>query len=181
MKFKETNIKDLIICEPKLIADQRGYFFETFREDLLKKFLGYNIKFIQDNESFSSYGTIRGLHFQNFPYQQTKLVRVVKGEILDIVVDLRKESKTFGEHYKIKLSAKNKKQLLVPKNFAHGFIVTSKNAIVCYKVDNYFSKKHDGGVIFNDTNLNIDWEIESKDINISSKDLNLPTFNSLEL
>ena len=180
MKFSKTIFEDLIICEPKLIVDERGYFFESFRQDLLENFTGKNFKFIQDNQSFSKFGTIRGLHFQKPPFEQTKLVHVIKGEILDIVVDIRKNSKTFGQHYKIILSEKNQKQLLVPKGFAHGFIVKSQDTIISYKVDNYYSKKHDSGIIFNDKDLNIDWEISSEKMNISSKDLALPSFNLIK-
>jgi len=181
MEFSKTRFEDLIICVPKLFKDDRGYFFESFSKDLLEDFTGKSFNFIQDNQSFSKFGTIRGLHFQNPPYEQTKLLRVIKGEILDIVVDIRKNSKTFGQHYKIILSEENHKQLLVPKGFAHGFIVKSQDAIISYKVDNVYSKKHESGIIFNDNDLNIDWEISSKEIYISPKDLVLPSFNSINL
>jgi dTDP-4-dehydrorhamnose 3,5-epimerase len=171
VNFINTDIQDVIICEPEIHKDDRGHFFESFRHDKLEKFLGYKIHFCQDNESYSSYGTLRGLHFQKPPFEQTKLVRVSSGEILDVAVDLRKKSKTYGKHIKIKLSAKNKKQLLIPKGFAHGFLVISQSATVCYKVDNYYSHIHDSGILFNDKILNIDWEINSKNLKLSEKDM----------
>lgn len=178
MNFYKTEITDLIICQPKIIEDSRGYFFESFKAEELNKFLGKEIKFIQDNESFSYKGTLRGLHFQKTPYEQTKLVKVAKGEILDVAVDIRKNSKTFGNHFKIILSDKNKKQLLIPKGFAHGFLVLSDEATVCYKVDQKYSPKHDSGIIFNDKILKIDWDYDLDKINLSDKDKNLSSFRS---
>lgn len=176
MNFSNTNIEGVIICEPKIHIDKRGYFFESFRQNELEKYLGYEINFCQDNESFSGYGTLRGLHFQKAPFEQTKLVRVASGEILDVAVDLRKKSKTYGKHVKVKLTESNKKQLLIPKGFAHGFLVISESATVCYKVDNYYSQSHDSGIIFNDINLNIDWEINPNHLKLSKKDMNQAPF-----
>ena len=168
MIFKRMAIKDVILCEPNIHGDNRGYFVETFRKDLLEKFLDYNIDFCQDNESKSSYGVLRGLHYQLEPFAQTKLVRVIKGEILDIAVDIRQNSPTFGEY------------VLIPKGFAHGFIVLSKEAIFAYKVDNYYSANHDRGIAFDDKKLNINWEIPHKDLKLSQKDLNQPSLKNGE-
>lgn len=176
MNFIKTDIQGVIICDPKIHKDDRGHFFESFRQDKLEKFLGHEIDFCQDNESFSTYGTLRGLHFQKPPFEQTKLVRVVSGKILDVAVDLRRESKTFGKHVKVKLTGSNKKQLLIPKGLAHGFLVISETATVCYKVDNYYSPNHDSGILFNDKKLGIDWEIDSKDFKLSKKDIKQSPF-----
>ena len=178
MNFFKTEISDLIICQPKIIEDSRGYFFESFKAEELNNFLGKKIKFIQDNESFSRKGTLRGLHFQKSPYEQTKLVKVVKGEILDVAVDIRKNSKTYGNHFKIILNDKNKKQLFIPKGFAHGLLVLSGEAIVSYKVDQKYSLDHDSGIIFNDKNLKIDWGYDLNKINLSEKDKNLSLFGN---
>jgi len=170
VKFTRTKISDIIVCEPKVHGDDRGYFVETFREDKLEKFLGYKIKFCQDNESKSSKGVLRGLHYQLHPYAQTKLVRVIQGRVLDIAVDIRKNSPTFGEHVGVELSGKNKKQLLVPRGFAHGFVVLEDDTIFAYKVDNYYSPENDRGVLFDDEALNIDWIIEYSSLKLSPKD-----------
>jgi len=172
MVFKRTNINDVIICEPKIHGDDRGYFVETFRADELETFLGYTLNFTQDNESKSSYGVLRGLHYQLEPYAQTKLVRIIKGKILDIAVDLRKSSSTFGQHVAVELSEENKKQLLIPKGFAHGFVVLSNEAILAYKVDNYYAPTHDRGIAFGDANLKIDWKVPKDKLKLSQKDLN---------
>ena len=176
MNFIKTDIEDVIICKPEIYEDDRGYFVENFREDKLEKILGYRINFCQDNESKSSYGTLRGLHYQIEPNAQTKLVRVVKGEIIDVAVDIRKNSPTFGKHIKVELNEKNKKQLLIPAGFAHGFLVKSNEAIVCYKVDKYYSSDHDKGILFSDPELNIDWGMNIQKLKISNKDRNLPLF-----
>jgi dTDP-4-dehydrorhamnose 3,5-epimerase len=139
MNFIRTDIEDVIICEPRVHGDDRGYFVETFRQDKLEEFIGYKIPFCQDNESKSSKGVLRGLHYQLPPFAQTKLVRVLEGEVLDVAVDIRKGSPTFGKHVAVRLSADNKKQLLVPRGFAHGFVVLSETATFAYKVDNYYS------------------------------------------
>lgn len=150
MTFTRTGISDVIICEPIVHGDARGYFVETFREDKLEDFLGYKIKFLQDNESKSAYGVLRGLHYQLEPFAQTKLIRVISGTILDVAVDIRKNSPTFGFHVSIELSGENKKQMLVPKGFAHGFVVLSDEATVAYKVDNYYAPQCDRGLMYND-------------------------------
>jgi len=176
MKKIHTSIKDLFIIEPEVYKDDRGYFMESFKENWFKKEFP-EIKFIQDNESKSTYGILRGLHFQTPPFSQTKLVRVVKGKVLDVAVDLRKESQTYGEFESIVLSDENKKQFLVPKGFAHGFLVLSKVAIFSYKVDNIYSKEHDSGIIWNSKDLSIDWKISTDHIKVSEKDNNLQSFN----
>ncbi len=180
MKFTRTSIDDVIICEPIIYKDERGYFAETFRADELEKFLGYNINFCQDNESKSCKGVLRGLHFQLPPCAQTKLVRVMQGEVLDVAVDIRKRSPTFGKHVAVKLNSKNKKQLLVPRGFAHGFLVLEDDTVFNYKVDNYYSVHNDRGILFNDQKLDIDWQIKHSQLILSSKDLNQPKLHNAE-
>jgi len=170
MNFKRTKIEDVVIIEPQVHGDERGYFVETFRTDKLEEFLGYQINFTQDNESKSSKGVLRGLHYQLAPYAQTKLVRVIQGRVLDVAVDIRKGSPTFGEHVAVELSAENKKQLLVPRGFAHAFVVLEDDTIFAYKVDNYYSPECDRGISFNDEALNIDWLLEESELNLSAKD-----------
>jgi dTDP-4-dehydrorhamnose 3,5-epimerase len=177
MKFFDTGIADLLLFEPKVFGDSRGYFFESYNERLFAE-NGITIKFVQDNQSMSSYGVIRGLHFQKSPHAQTKLVRVLHGSILDVAVDLRKGSPTYGKHFSAELSSHNKKQLLVPKGFAHGFSVLSEKAEVLYKCDAFYNKESEAGIIYNDLTLNIDWQIpEGKEI-VSDKDLRQPSFDS---
>jgi len=177
MKIVETKIKDLVILEPNIFGDKRGYFMESFNAEWFEKNV-CDTKFIQDNESRSSRGVLRGLHFQNPPYAQAKLVRVIEGEVLDVVVDLRKESPTYGQFEKILLSSDNKKQFFVPRGFAHGFVVLSDLAIFSYKVDNVYAPTHDSGIQWNDTELNIDWGIDLSLIQLSEKDKVQDTFNS---
>lgn len=170
MEIVKTSIDGLVIIKPKVIEDERGYFMESFKES----FITVNfpeIKFIQDNESKSSYGVLRGLHFQKPPFEQTKLVRVIEGEVLDVAVDLRKNSPTFGKWESVILSGENKKQFFIPKGFAHGFVVLSPSAIFSYKVDCVYSKLHDSGIRYDDTSLNIDWLIDKNSIKLSDKDL----------
>ena len=155
MQFTRTKIKDVIICEPKVHGDDRGYFVETFRADKLEEFLGYKLNFIQDNESKSSKGVLRGLHYQLAPDAQTKLVRVIQGSVLDVAVDIRKGSSTFKQYVSVKLTAQNKKQLLIPRGFAHGFVVLEDDTIFAYKVDNYYSPDHERGIVFNDDELKL--------------------------
>lgn len=174
MNFIRTEISDVIIIEPMIHGDSRGYFIETFRQDKLEGFLGYKINFCQDNESKSSYGVLRGLHYQLAPFAQTKLVRVIEGKVLDIAVDIRKNSPTFGKHVSIELSGENKRQLLIPRGFAHGFVVLSENCTFVYKVDNYYSQECDRGILFNDEQLGIDWQISQSDIKLSDKDTKQP-------
>jgi len=172
MNFTRLEIPDVILCEPKTLSDERGYFSETFREDKLEKFLGFPVNFCQENESKSSYGVLRGLHYQIAPYAQSKLVRVLQGAVLDVSVDLRKDSPTFRKHIAIELSEENKKQILIPKGFAHGFIVLSKEAVLAYKVDNYYHQASERGIAYDDKNLAIDWKLPPKDIKVSAKDAN---------
>lgn len=174
MQFTRTNIQDVIIIEPKVHGDSRGYFVETFRLDKLEEFLGYKINFTQDNESKSSYGVLRGLHYQLPPYAQTKLVRVISGRVLDVAVDIRKNSPTFGQYVSVELSSENKKQLLIPRGFAHGFVVLSAEAIFAYKVDNYYSPECDRGIAFDDKDININWQIPYNALNLSPKDTKQP-------
>ena len=177
MTLETTTIQDLVIINPAVFNDERGYFFEAYNKE---KFcaLGITIDFVQDNQSFSKKGTLRGLHYQNPPYAQTKLVRVLQGEIIDVAVDLRKDSATFGHSFSIKLTAENKKQLLVPQGFAHGFSVISETAVVLYKCDQYYNKASEGGIRFDDAQLNIDWGMDLKEAIVSEKDLVLPDFAS---
>lgn len=170
MQFTRTNIEDVVIIEPTVHGDSRGYFVETFRADKLEEFLGYKINFCQDNESKSSKGVLRGLHYQLHPAAQTKLVRVIQGRVLDVAVDIRKDSPTFGQHVAVELSAENKKQMLVPRGFAHGFVVLEDDTIFAYKVDDYYSPQNDRGIAFNDPSLNIDWILNHDELNLSAKD-----------
>ena len=176
MNFTRLEIPDVILCEPSVFGDERGYFSETFRQDKLDDFLGFNINFCQDNESKSSFGVLRGLHYQLAPHAQTKLVRVIQGSVLDVALDIRKGSSTFGKHVAVELTAKNKKQLLVPRGFAHGFVVLSKEAIFAYKVDNFYSLECDCGIAFDDENLGIDWKLKPSELQLSLKDTQQPLF-----
>ena len=177
MKFTKTNIPDVILIEPKIFGDDRGYFVETFRSDLFEKESGVQTNFIQDNESRSNHGVLRGLHYQLPPYAQSKLVRVIEGKVLDIAVDIRKGSPYFGQYVSAELSAENKHQLFIPRGFAHGFVVLSETAIFSYKVDNYYSPECDRGIQFDDPQLNIDWQLEHKLLQLSEKDKSQPLLN----
>ena len=177
MKINKTFIEDLLIIEPQLFKDERGFFYESYNKNNLNKII--EIAFVQDNESKSKKGVIRGLHFQKPPYAQTKLVRCISGSILDVAVDLRKNSKTYGKSFSVELSSENNKQLFVPKGFAHGFQVLSETAIVNYKVDNFYNPKSDSGIIWNDKDLSIDWNLDLKP-NLSDKDLKLISFKELK-
>lgn len=170
MKFIRTEIEDLIIIEPIVHGDERGYFVETFRADKLEEFLGYKINFCQDNESKSSKGVLRGLHYQLAPYAQTKLVRVIQGAVLDVAVDIREGSPTFGKYVAVDLNAENKRQLLVPRGFAHAFVVLEDDTVFAYKVDNYYSPECDRGIAFDDKALNIDWILGVDELKLSEKD-----------
>jgi dTDP-4-dehydrorhamnose 3,5-epimerase len=174
MNFVATNLEGCFVLEPKIIKDDRGYFMESYNESTFQKVLGIKIHFVQDNQSFSSKGVLRGLHYQVGEHSQSKLVRVLTGEILDVAVDIRSDSKTYGNYFSVVLSAENHKQLFIPAGFAHGFVVLSETATLFYKCDNFYHKESEGGVIFNDPELNIDWGEESKDWIISEKDKNLP-------
>ncbi|WP_428087768.1 dTDP-4-dehydrorhamnose 3,5-epimerase [Candidatus Thioglobus sp.] len=182
MKFTPQSIPDVILIEPTVHGDNRGYFVENFRQDLFEKTLGYKVNFIQDNESKSTKGVLRGLHYQLPPYAQAKLVRVIEGSVLDIVVDIRKSSPTFGQYVAIELTADNKRQVFVPHGFAHGFVVLSDSATFIYKVDNYYAPKHDRGIAFNDQDLAIDWQLPLELLQLSEKDKMHPTLaNSKDL
>ncbi len=170
MKFIKTDIPDVIIVESIVFTDERGYFVETFRKDKLEDAIGYSIDFVQDNESKSTYGVLRGLHFQLPPFAQSKLVRAIQGKILDVVVDIRKGSPTFGKYVSVELSEENKRMLFIPRGFAHGFVVLSKEAVFSYKVDNYYAKESDRGIAFNDPAINIDWRIDADALQLSAKD-----------
>lgn len=173
MKIEETYIKDLLIVEPTIIEDERGYFFESYNKTKFSN-LGFGIEFVQDNQSFSKKNTLRGLHYQNPPFSQTKLLSVLQGEIIDVAVDLRKDSLTYGKSFSILLSRENKKQLLIPRGFAHGFSVISETASVFYKCDQHYNKASEGGIKFNDPSLNIDWGMDLNNAIVSEKDQLLP-------
>ena len=177
MNFIRTNIPDVIIIEPTVHGDDRGYFVETFRADKLEAFLGFKLNFGQDNESKSSRGVLRGLHYQLPPHAQSKLVRVIQGRVLDVAVDIRKNSPTFGQHVAVELSADNKKQMFVPRGFAHGFVVLEDDTIFAYKVDNYYSPQCDRGIAFDDAALNIDWILKKEELKLSDKDTKQPKLN----
>lgn len=180
MKFRKLEIPDIILCEPSVHFDERGYFSEIFKQDELESFLGRSINFCQENETKSSYGVLRGLHYQLNPNAQTKLVRVTQGVVIDVVVDLRKDSATFGKHISIELSAENKKQLFIPAGFAHGFVVLENDTKVIYKVDNYYNIKSERGIAFNDPELGINWKLNPNELKLSKKDSNLPFFDQVE-
>ena len=180
MDFTRLEIPEVILCEPEVLSDERGYFSETFRQDKLEEFLGFSINFCQENESKSSFGVLRGLHYQLAPYAQTKLVRVLQGAVLDISVDLRKDSPTFGKYIAIELSEENKKQIFIPKGFAHGFIVLSKEAVLAYKVDSYYHQASERGIAYHDKSLAIDWKLNPKDIKLSLKDANHDLFEQVD-
>jgi len=180
MKFTRLDIPDVIFCEPQVFGDERGYFIEAFRKDKLDKFLGYKINFCQDNESKSSFGVLRGLHYQLAPHAQSKLVRVISGAVLDVAVDIRKGSPYFGKHVAVELSEENKKQLFVPRGFAHGFVVLSEEAVFSYKVDNYYHPESDRGIAFNDKSLGIDWKLNSNELKLSEKDIKQPLFKNAD-
>ena len=173
MSFRTTELPGLVIFEPKVLDDNRGYFFEAYNEKIFRD-SGFTTAFVQDNQSSSSYGVIRGLHYQLNPYAQTKLVRVLSGRILDVAVDIRRGSPSFGKSFVIELSDDNKKQLLIPAGYAHGFSVLSENAVILYKCDKLYNKESEAGILYNDPSLNIDWQIEPGRELISSKDQQLP-------
>lgn len=181
MRITETKLKGCFIIEPTIFGDERGYFFETFNKEQFKKQTGEEIEFVQDNEAFSNKGILRGLHFQKGAFAQAKLVRVVKGKVLDVVVDLRPNSETYGEHFSCILSEENKKQLFVPRGFAHGYSVLEDNTIFVYKCDNFYQPKSEGGIIYNDQTLQIDWMLSKDEILVSDKDKVLKSFKELEI
>lgn len=176
LEIKQTPLKDCFILKPTLFRDERGVFSETYNKKVFKEITGLDIDFVQDNQSISSYGVLRGLHFQMGKMAQSKLVRVIKGKVLDVVVDVRKESETFGKQFSLILDDVENLQLFVPKGFAHGFITLSEKSIFSYKCDNFYDKTSEGGIIYNDATLAIDWHLPKEDFIISEKDLQLPTF-----
>ena len=178
MNFSTCHIEGLLVIEPKVFEDSRGYFFESFNQSLFAQH-GINCAFVQDNQSKSSYGVVRGLHYQLNPHAQAKLVRVLDGKILDVAVDIRKGSPTYGQHFTVELSSDNKKQLWLPPGFAHGFSVLSETAVVLYKCDQFYNKPAEGGIRFDDPELNIDWKVPHDKAVISEKDQQLPFFKDL--
>ncbi|HEC1758833.1 TPA: dTDP-4-dehydrorhamnose 3,5-epimerase [Campylobacter lari] len=182
MKLIKTEIPEVVIIEPKIFSDDRGYFCETYRDDILENFLGFKIWFCQDNESKSQKGVLRGLHYQLPPFAQSKLVRVIKGRVLDVAVDIRLNSPTFGRYIQVELSEYNKKQLFIPRGFVHGFITLEDDTIFSYKVDNYYSKTHDRGILYNDKDIGIDWFLNDEEIILSEKDIVQPNlYNNQDL
>nr|WP_315211435.1 dTDP-4-dehydrorhamnose 3,5-epimerase [uncultured Flavobacterium sp.] len=179
MTIEKTPIQDLVIITPAVFEDSRGYFFEAYNQAQFNE-NGIKFQFIQDNQSFSKRGVIRGLHLQINSFAQAKLVRVLQGEILDVAIDLRKNSATYGQHFSVVLSAENKKQLMVPHGFAHGFSVLSETASVLYKVDQLYHKESERGIRYDDPTLAIDWQLDSEEIIVSEKDLILPSFNEID-
>jgi len=178
LKFIPQSIKDVILIEPTIHGDDRGYLIEIFRQDLLEEAIGYKVNFVQDNESKSTKGVLRGLHYQLPPFTQAKLVRVIEGSVLDVAVDIRKSSATFGQYVSLELTAQNKHQLFVPQGFAHGFVVLSKIATFAYKVDNYYEPKHDRGIAFDDEQLKIDWQLSAEELQLSDKDWAHPSLEN---
>ena len=178
MNFIPTKLKGCIIVEPKVIFDERGYFMESFNEKRFQEGINENIHFVQDNQSFSTKGVLRGLHYQTGEHSQAKLVRVLSGEVLDVAVDVRPGSETFGEYVSVLLTAENQKQFFVPRGFAHGFLVLSETATFFYKCDNFYNKESESGIIYNDTQINIDWQFGANDLIISEKDQILPTIDN---
>ncbi|NPA65807.1 MAG: dTDP-4-dehydrorhamnose 3,5-epimerase [Epsilonproteobacteria bacterium] len=181
MNFIRTDIEDVIIIEPKVFADERGYFMESFRQDKLEDFLGFKVDFCQDNESKSSKGVLRGLHYQLPPFAQTKLVRVIKGRVLDVAVDIRKGSPTFGKYVAVELSEENKRQLFVPRGFAHGFVVLEDETVFAYKVDSYYSPECDRGIAFDDPDIAIEWPFNKDELNLSPKDTKQPSLKEADV
>ena len=179
MEFLPQNIPEVLLIKPQVHGDHRGYFFEAFHQEQFEQAVGYPVSFIQDNESRSSKGVVRGLHFQLPPHAQSKLVRVIEGEVLDVAVDIRQGSPTYGQHVSAKLTAENKYQLWIPRGFAHGFVVLSGHAIFSYKVDNYYAPEHDRGIAFDDPVLQIDWQLPSSELELSDKDRQHTTLNEL--
>lgn len=180
MRIEQTPLKDCFIIHNKVFRDERGYFFESFNKRSFSEATGLNVEFVQDNQSRSEYGVLRGLHFQKGTHAQAKLVRVLEGSVLDVVVDIRKDSPTYGKSFSLELSETSDKQLYVPRGFAHGFLVLSKSATFFYKCDNYYNKESEAGIAYNDADLAINWQIDPADIILSEKDKINPTFKQTE-
>jgi len=181
MKAIETKLKGCFILEPQVFEDSRGYFFESFNQEKFEEQVGISVHFVQDNESYSSKGVLRGLHYQTGKYAQAKLVRVIEGSVLDVAVDIRRDSVTFGQYITVLLTGENKKQFFVPKGFAHGFVVLSDKVRFSYKCDNFYNKASEGGISYNDKTLKIDWQLREEDLIISEKDQFLPAFENARL
>ena len=181
MKFKETKLKGCFIIEPTIFKDDRGLFYESYKKIEFEDQIGERVNFVQDNVSVSKKGVLRGLHYQKGNYAQAKFIQVLKGEIIDVVVDLRKRSKTFGKHFKLKLSSDNRMAIFIPKGMAHGFLALTEEVIFTYKCDNYYNYRAEGGIVYNDIDLNIDWEISADKAILSKKDLSLPALKDLDL
>ena len=181
MEYKQTAIEGVWVIEPRVFADQRGYFFEAWKQADFDQHIGHHVEFIQDNESKSSYGVLRGLHYQKGEFSQAKLVRVIKGRVLDVAVDIRKSSPTFGKHVAVELSEDNKRQLFIPRGFAHGFLVLSKEAIFTYKVDNVYAPQHEASIRWNDEDIAINWPVDPKDGLTSEKDLKAASLKDAEV
>ena len=181
MKFIPQTIPEIVLIEPQVHGDERGYFVETFRQDKFEQEIGHKVNFCQDNESRSTKGVLRGLHFQLPPFAQSKLVRVIDGEVLDVAVDIRKGSPTYLQHVAVRLDSLNKQQLFIPRGFAHGFVVLSETATFAYKVDNYYSRENDRGLAFNSPKLGIDWLLPADELKLSEKDLKQPDIPSLQI
>ncbi len=179
MNIEHTPLEGCFIIKPNIFTDERGFFIETFNQQKFNDTTGTNTVFVQDNQSYSKHGVMRGLHFQKGSSAQAKLVRVLKGEVLDVAVDLRSGSKTYGQHFSIKLSDTNNLQLLIPRGFAHGFVVLSDGAVFQYKCDNYYDKSAEGGVLYNDPDLGVDWILPHDELIIAAKDLELSSFDAL--
>jgi len=177
LNFIPQSIPDVLLIEPTVHGDSRGYFMESFRQDLLNDFLGYEVNFVQDNESKSAKGVLRGLHYQLPPSAQAKLVRVIVGRVLDVAVDIRQSSPTFGQYVSKELSSDNHHQLFIPRGFAHGFVVLSESAVFAYKVDNYYSPNDDRGIAFDDPEIDIDWVLKSDELQLSDKDKSHPALS----
>ncbi len=174
MNVIATKLEGCYIIEPTVIPDKRGYFMESYNEQALQQAISQPVHFVQDNQSYSSKGVLRGLHYQTGAHAQAKLVRVIHGEVLDVVVDIRPDSATFGQHVSVVLSGENQRQFFIPRGFAHGFLVTSDNAIFFYKCDNYYNRESEGGIYFNDPELEIEWKFPLSELNVSEKDQQLP-------
>ena len=181
MKIRETDIRGLMVIEPRVFGDARGYFMESFSERKFRELTGLDVDFVQDNESRSSYGVVRGLHFQRAPHAQAKLVRVVSGKALDVAVDLREGSPTYGRHFAIELTGENHLQVYIPKGFAHGFAALSDDVVFQYKCDEYYAPDSEAAIIWNDPDLNIDWRLPAEDVIVSDKDKNHPKLKDLKL
>ena len=181
MNIIETIFEGCFVLKPKIHEDKRGLFFESYQKNRLEEGIGKQINFVQDNISVSKKGVLRGLHYQTGEHAQAKLAQVLKGEVIDVVVDLRKRSKTFGKHFKLKLSSDNRMAIFIPKGIAHGFLALTDEVIFAYKCDQYYNPKAERGIVYNDQDLNIEWELPKYQINLSAKDLDLPSFKQLSL